>query len=87
MFEEGGLPEIEFRAIYGAMTIGGIPKPVWRAYQLLHEHAGQQRVATSVSQPTVANSSAMALLETEREMAKRGVSPESISSLAASPST
>ena len=53
--EEGGLPEVEFLAIYGAMTINGVPKPVWRAFQLLHEHAGDRRLPTVVSQPVVPN--------------------------------
>jgi len=44
VFEEGGLPQLEFRNIYGSMTIGGVPKPVWRAFQLLHEHAGDTRL-------------------------------------------
>ena len=32
---------------YGAMSFHGIPKPVWRAFQLLHTHAGSHTVNTS----------------------------------------
>ena len=48
MFEEGGLPRVEFLDVYGIMTIRGIAKPAWRAFQLLHEHAGDTRFAASV---------------------------------------
>jgi len=51
IFEEGGFPDTEFKNIYGSMTKSGIPKPVWRAFQLLHLHAGDHRVNTTVSQP------------------------------------
>ena len=49
------MPEVEFLQIYGAMTIHGIPKPVWRAFQLLHEHAGDRRLPTIVHQPIIPN--------------------------------
>jgi xylan 1,4-beta-xylosidase len=52
VFEEGGLPLVEFNDIYGIMTIHGIPKPAWRAFQLLHAHAGDQRLRTSSSNST-----------------------------------
>ena len=50
---------MEFLQVYGAMTINGIPKPVWRAFQLLHEHAGDRRLPAVVSQPTVPNTTAV----------------------------
>jgi len=50
--EEGGLPDKEFKDIYGIMTIHGIPKPAWRAFQLLHTHAGSQRLSIDVAQGT-----------------------------------
>jgi hypothetical protein len=53
VFEEGGLPTTEFQDIYGLMTYHGIPKPGWRAFQLLHSHAGTHRVPTTVSKPNV----------------------------------
>ena len=35
----------------GSMTKDGIPKPVWRAFQLLHTHAGDHITNTTVTQP------------------------------------
>ena len=54
-FEEGGLPEIEYKDIYCA--ISGVPKPVWRAMQLLHTrtlhtHAGDTRLPVALSNQT-----------------------------------
>ena len=40
VFEEGGLPRVEFKNVYGLMTVHGVPKPAWRAFELLHQHAG-----------------------------------------------
>jgi hypothetical protein len=36
--------------IYGLMTVSGVPKPGWRAFQLLHEHAGSRRVPATVQE-------------------------------------
>ena len=44
VFEEGGLPRVEFKNIYGIKTISGIPKPAWRAFEMLHTHAGDTRL-------------------------------------------
>ena len=50
VFEENGLHAAPFGGYnYGAMTVRGVPKPVYRAFQLLHAHAGTQRAAVSVS--------------------------------------
>jgi xylan 1,4-beta-xylosidase len=43
----------EFMNIYGLMTISGVPKPAWRAFQLLHEHAGDQRVNCTITESAV----------------------------------
>ena len=52
---------MEFLGVYGAMTISGIPKPVWTAFQLLHTHAGDRRLPTTVgAQGNVSYISAMA---------------------------
>jgi len=48
VFEEGGFPNKEFMNIYGSMTKDGVPKPVWRAFQLMHTHAGDRAVNTTV---------------------------------------
>jgi hypothetical protein len=57
VFEENSLARTEFHPVgqshsqpfYGAMTLHGVPKPVWRAFQLLHTHAGTHSVPTAVS--------------------------------------
>jgi hypothetical protein len=36
----------------GSMTKSGVPKPVWRAFQLLHTHAGDHKANTTVVQQT-----------------------------------
>ena len=33
----------EYMNIYGLMTVSGVPKPGWRAFQMLHEHGGDTR--------------------------------------------
>lgn len=33
------------------MTFHGVPKPAWRAFALLHAHAGARRLSTRVFQP------------------------------------
>eukprot|EP00039_Didymoeca_costata_P029987 m.27424 g.27424 ORF g.27424 m.27424 type:complete len:526 (-) comp7894_c0_seq3:160-1737(-) len=50
VFEEGGLPDTEFKNIYGSMTIHGIPKPAWRAFQMVNVHAGDTRLTTTLDQ-------------------------------------
>jgi len=40
----------EYMNIYGLKTISGIAKPGWRAFQLLHEHAGDLRVVATVAE-------------------------------------
>jgi hypothetical protein len=63
VFEENSIPVNEFRKQpygtsgdnqphYGAMSVHGVPKPVWRAFQLLHTHAGTHSVSTSTSAVT-----------------------------------
>eukprot|EP00036_Acanthoecidae_sp_10tr_P004927 CAMPEP_0182928404 /NCGR_PEP_ID=MMETSP0105_2-20130417/15568_1 /TAXON_ID=81532 ORGANISM="Acanthoeca-like sp., Strain 10tr" /NCGR_SAMPLE_ID=MMETSP0105_2 /ASSEMBLY_ACC=CAM_ASM_000205 /LENGTH=645 /DNA_ID=CAMNT_0025066407 /DNA_START=9 /DNA_END=1946 /DNA_ORIENTATION=+ len=52
VFEEGGFPDTEYKNIYGSMTKDGVPKPAWRAFQLLHMHAGDHRASTTVKQPS-----------------------------------
>ena len=49
IFEEVGLPTREFDGFYGLETIHGIAKPARRAFELLHRHAGDQRVETQVT--------------------------------------
>ena len=54
VFEEGGLPRIEYKNVYGAMSVSGVPKPVWRAFELLHAHAGNGRLPVAISNQTAA---------------------------------
>lgn len=49
IFEETGLPTTEFSNLYGAMSFHGVPKPVWRAFQLLNKFAGEHRVPAVVA--------------------------------------
>lgn len=42
------MQEVEFLDVYGAMTISGIAKPAWSAFQLLHMHAGDRRQPATV---------------------------------------
>jgi hypothetical protein len=45
IFEEGTPVDnhTEYMNIYGLMTVSGVPKPGWRAFQMLHRHAGDTR--------------------------------------------
>ena len=57
IFEENSLPRTEFHPIgvaygqphYGLMSLHGVPKPGWRAFQLLHAHAGSHTVPSVVT--------------------------------------
>ena len=59
VFEEGGFPGApgknagagEFSNIYGLMTVHGIPKPGWRAFQLMNG-AGDYKLNTTVGNGT-----------------------------------
>jgi len=53
IFEEGGFPSQPFHGGFGLLSLHGVPKPVYRAFQLLHQ-AGDRRLAVSASpHPTV----------------------------------
>jgi len=47
VFEEGGLDSVPFHEGFGMMNVNGVPKPVWRAFQLLHQ-AGDNLVNDSI---------------------------------------
>ena len=55
IFEEGTAVDehTEFMNIYGLMTISGVPKPGWRAFQLLHQHAGNTRIKATVTESVI----------------------------------
>ena len=56
IFEENSLPRTEFHPVgasypqphYGLMSLHGVPKPGWRAFQFLHTHAGTHTVPAEV---------------------------------------
>jgi xylan 1,4-beta-xylosidase len=53
IFEEGGLPSQPFHGGFGLMTLHGVPKPAYRAFQLLRQ-AGDRRLSVSSGpHPTV----------------------------------
>lgn len=52
LFEEGGMPYREFHSGFGLMTLHGIPKANYRAYQLLNR-LGNEMYETGYSEGTV----------------------------------
>jgi xylan 1,4-beta-xylosidase len=52
LFAENYLPSRPFQGGFGLLTIHGVPKPVYRAFQILHE-AGTERLPVAGSHPTV----------------------------------
>ncbi len=52
IFEENYFPSKPFQGGFGLMTIHGIPKPAYRAYEILHR-LGSQRLAVSGQHDTV----------------------------------
>ena len=49
IFEEVGLPQTEFSGMYGVETFHGVAKPVKRAFELLHRHAGDKLLDTTIT--------------------------------------
>jgi xylan 1,4-beta-xylosidase len=68
IFEEGWMTMTEFdtRANYGLQTLHGVPKPSWRAFELLNK-AGTWQASVSGAAPQTANSplSVLATLDAE----------------------
>tara|TARA_B110000208_G_C11762750_1_gene427527 strand:+ start:70 stop:1821 length:1752 start_codon:yes stop_codon:yes gene_type:complete len=56
IFEEMGLIPTPFHSGYGLITVNGIPKPAYRAFELLHR-AGDMRVPVNVTKTTAAGGS------------------------------
>jgi len=52
IFEEGTAVDqhVEYMNIYGLMTVSGVPKPGWRAFEMLHKFGGDTRVNTIIHQ-------------------------------------
>jgi len=74
VFEEGGFPRKEFSGTYGAMTVHGVPKPAWRAFELLHKHGGPLRLPVVV-QGQDANSGAVDLISALATVPAPGAAP------------
>lgn len=49
LFADADMPAQEFRNLFGMCTIGGLAKPAWRAFELLHQYAGDALVPTEVA--------------------------------------
>jgi xylan 1,4-beta-xylosidase len=47
IFEEGGFNSMPFQGNYGLQTIYGIPKPSFRAFEILHETGNTRAVVTT----------------------------------------
>ena len=58
IFEEQGLPGKEFSGFYGLETYHGISKPVRRAFEMLHRHAGPRRVQVATTTKKMTDSKA-----------------------------
>lgn len=52
IFEENYFPSVPFQGGFGLLNIHGIPKPIYRAYQLLHR-LGTEQLPVLGSHPTV----------------------------------
>ena len=53
IFEEGGMPSQPFHGGFGLLTLHGVPKPVYRAFQLLHRSGEQRLPVSSGPHPTL----------------------------------
>jgi xylan 1,4-beta-xylosidase len=53
IFEENYFPSVPFHGGFGLLTLHGIPKPVYRAFQLLHQ-LGTEELPVSGEHPTAA---------------------------------
>jgi xylan 1,4-beta-xylosidase len=52
IFEENYFPSVPFHGGFGLLTLHGVPKPTYRAFELLHR-LGQERLAVEGSHETV----------------------------------
>ena len=52
IFEENYFPSVPFHGGFGLLTLHGIPKPVYRAFELLHR-LGEERLAVTGNHATV----------------------------------
>ncbi|MHB9130213.1 MAG: GH39 family glycosyl hydrolase [Armatimonadota bacterium] len=51
IFQEGGYPFSEFHGGFGLLTVHGVRKPSWHAFQLLHRLGGERVAATITDAP------------------------------------
>lgn len=65
IFEEDGFASTPFHGGFGLLTIHGVPKPTYRAFQLLHE-LGPEQVDVSVEAPGESTIDALAGRDSKR---------------------
>ena len=83
IFEEHGQVPGEFRGGFGLQTIHGIPKPVYRAFELMHE-LGEERLPKVEEQghvgicPVMDEEGRLAILAYNQEMSGKPISQEKV---------
>ena len=83
IFEEHGQVPGEFRGGFGLQTIHGIPKPVYRAFELMHE-LGEERLPKVEEQghvgicPVMDEEGRLAILAYNQEMIGKPISQEKV---------
>ncbi len=83
IFEEHGQVSGEFRGGFGLQTIHGIPKPVYRAFELMHE-LGEERLPKVEEQghvgicPVMDEEGRLAILAYNQEMIGKPISQEKV---------
>jgi len=54
IFEEGGFVSTPFHSGYGMKTVNNVPKPSWRAFEILHQTGGNYFPVTAATPNTTA---------------------------------
>ena len=82
IFEETYFPSVPFHGGFGLMSIHGIPKPTYRAFELLHA-LGEERLELAGTHPTVdawatRRETALVLLLANHALPRQPIEPESV---------
>jgi xylan 1,4-beta-xylosidase len=82
IFEETYFPSVPFHGGFGLMSIHGIPKPTYRAFELLHA-LGEERLELEGTHPTVdawatRRGAALVLLLANHALPRQPIEPESV---------
>jgi xylan 1,4-beta-xylosidase len=82
IFEENYFPSVPFHGGFGLLNIHGIPKPVYRAFQLLH-HLGDERIKVDGQHDTVEvwafrNENQLTLLAVNHALPSHSISTETV---------